>query len=96
MSPALQILYEQLRSSWANLPRQAKILLPIVGILILAAFVGLIMFSGTEESRLLLSTLSERDRLLIQRELTNAGVSFDEARLTTEGSLYVPESFFIH
>ncbi|MEC8892683.1 MAG: flagellar basal-body MS-ring/collar protein FliF [Candidatus Poribacteria bacterium] len=92
MSPALQILYEQLRSSWANLPRQAKILLPIVGVLILAAFVGLIMFSGTEENKLLLSTLSERDRLLIQRELTNAGVSFDEALLTTEGSLYVPES----
>ena len=92
MSPALQILYEQLGSSWANLPRQAKILLPIVGVLVLAAFVGLIMFSGTEENKLLLSTLSERDRLLIQRELTNAGVSFDEARLTTEGSLYVPES----
>jgi flagellar biosynthesis/type III secretory pathway M-ring protein FliF/YscJ len=52
MSPALQILYEQLGSSWANLPRQAKILLPIVGVLVLAAFVGLIMFSGTEENKL--------------------------------------------
>ena len=70
MSPALQILYEQLGSSWANLPRQAKILLPLVAVLILSAFVGLIIFSGTEEEKLILSSLAKRDRLLIQRELT--------------------------
>ena len=44
----LQIL-NQIRDIWNNLPRQAQIVVPIVGLVILGALIGFSLWSGTEE-----------------------------------------------
>ena len=70
MPESLARLLEQFQDSWSKLPRQAKLIIPVVAIVILVALIALGFWSGNEEYVTLFSNLSERDIGLIEAELT--------------------------
>ena len=84
----LQIL-NQIRDIWNNLPRQAQIVVPIVGLVILGALIGFSLWSGTEEDVVIFSGLSDRDLKMVQTELANSGIKYT---LPTSGTISVPNS----
>ena len=84
----LQIL-NQIRDIWNNLPRQAQIVVPIVGLVILGALIGFSLWSGTEEDVVIFSGLSDRDLKMVQTELANSGIKYT---LPTSGTVSVPNS----
>ena len=84
----LQIL-NQIRDIWNNLPRQAQIVVPIVGLVILGALIGFSLWSGTEEDVVIFSGLSDRDLKMVQTELANSGIKYT---LPTDGTISVPHS----
>ena len=84
----LQIL-NQIRDIWNNLPRQAQIVVPIVGLVILGALIGFSLWSGTEEDVVIFSGLSDRDLKMVQTELANSGIKY---ALPTSGTISVPNS----
>ena len=84
----LQIL-NQIRDIWNNLPRQAQIVVPIVGLVILGALIGFSLWSGTEEDMVIFSGLSDRDLKMVQTELANSGIKYT---LPTSGTVSVPNS----
>jgi len=84
----LQIL-NQIRDIWNSLPRQAQIVVPIVGLVILGALIGFSLWSGTEEDVVIFSGLSDRDLKMVQTELANSGIKYT---LPTDGTISVPHS----
>ena len=84
----LQIL-NQIRDIWNNLPRQAQIVVPIVGLVILGALIGFSLWSRTEEDVVIFSGLSDRDLKMVQTELANSGIKYT---LPTNGTISVPHS----
>ena len=84
----LQIL-NQIRDIWNNLPRQAQIVVPIVGLVILGALIGFSLWSRTEEDVVIFSGLSDRDLKMVQTELANSGIKYT---LPTDGTISVPHS----
>ena len=83
--PLAQILY-QLRDSWNKLPRQAKIIIPIVAVAILAGLIVVSFWSSSEESVILFSNLSERELGIIEAELTRMDFIFQ----SKDGAIAVP------
>ncbi len=89
MPEGLLQLLNQIRDIWNNLPRQAQIVVPIVGVVILAALIGFSLWSGTEEYVVIFSVLSDRDLKMVQTELANAGIRYT---LPSAGTVSVPNS----
>ncbi|MDP6596323.1 MAG: flagellar basal-body MS-ring/collar protein FliF [Candidatus Poribacteria bacterium] len=82
----LQFL-NQIRDIWNNLPQQARIVVPIVGVVILGALIGFSLWSGTEEDQVIFSNLSDRDLRMVQGELASARIKYT---VPTTGSIAVP------
>merc|ERR1712098_17504 len=72
---------------WHGLPQQARIVVPIVGIVILGALIGFSLWSGTEEDQVIFSNLSDRDLRMVQGELASARIKYI---VPTTGSIAVP------
>lgn len=87
MAEGLRGLLEQLKSTWKNLPRQAKILIPLISGAILVALIALTLTSGAPSYTLLYSNLSADDLHDIQIELSRMGIRY---RLADNNSIYVP------
>ena len=74
MPEGLLQLLNQIRDIWNNLPQQARIVVPIVGVVILGALIGFSLWSGTEEDQVIFSNLLDRDLRMVQGELANARI----------------------
>jgi len=84
----LQLL-NQIRDIWNNLPQQARIVVPIVGVVILGVLIGFSLWSGTEEDQVIFSNLLDRDLRMVQGELANARIKYT---VPTPGSIAIPSS----
>ena len=89
MPEGLLQLLNQIRDIWNNLPQQARIVVPIVGVVILGALIGFSLWSGTEEDQVIFSDLLDRDLRMVQGELANARIKYT---VPTPGSIAIPSS----
>ena len=89
MPEGLLQLLNQIRDIWNNLPQQARIVVPIVGVVILGVLIGFSLWSGTEEDQVIFSNLLDRDLRMVQGELANARIKYT---VPTPGSIAIPSS----
>ena len=86
MPEGIRGLLEQLKTVWGNLPRQAKIVIPLISFGLLIGLVALSLRTSSSYS-LLYSDLNFEDLRDIQIELSRMNVKY---KLGQDNSIYVP------
>jgi len=86
MPEGIKGLLEQLKTVWGNLPRQAKIVIPLVSIGLLIGLITLSLRTNSSYT-LLYSNLNVEDLRDIQIELSRMNVKY---KLGQDNSIYVP------
>ncbi|MCD6505833.1 flagellar M-ring protein FliF [Candidatus Poribacteria bacterium] len=86
MPEGIKGLLEQLKTVWGNLPRQAKIVIPLVSIGLLIGLIALSLRTNSSYT-LLYSNLNVEDLRDIQIELSRMNVKY---KLGQDNSIYVP------
>jgi len=87
MPEGIRGVLEQLKTVWGNLPRQAKIVIPLISIGLLIGLIALSLRAGTSGYTLLYSNLNVEDLRDIQIELSRMDVKY---KLGQDNSIYVP------
>jgi flagellar M-ring protein FliF len=87
MPEAIKGLLVQLKTVWGNLPRQAKIVIPLISTALLVGLIALSLWSNTGSYTLLYGSLNAEDLRDIQIELSRMNVKY---KIEQDGSIYVP------